>query len=91
MDYEFSTWRNRWVYPWDDGCWTEEATASNGKDLTMNWKHWLVILGAPALTAFVHAFTASGDLISGPALMQDAIAAVFAAIGVALPSPIQKE
>ena len=56
----------------------------------MNWKHWLVILGAPAMSAFVTAYNQSGQLFTANALEHDVIAAAFAVMGVFLAAPADK-
>lgn len=56
----------------------------------MNWKHWGVILGAAALSAFVSAYNQSGQLFTAPALEHDAVAALFAVLGVFLTKPGDK-
>lgn len=56
-------------------------------------KHWATVLGAPAVAAFVNAFTQSGNLLTKAALEADgkvALAAFLAAIvAVFVPSPSQ--
>ena len=52
-----------------------------------NWKHWALIIGAPALSAVVSAYNKNGGALNREALTQDFVALVFAVMAVLTRNP----
>jgi len=52
-----------------------------------NWKHWALIIEAPALSAFVSAYNGNGGALTRAALTQDFIALLFAVVAVLTRNP----